>query len=773
MKETILFDKAWYFHKGDVTTSISSEKMPAYRSAKTERAHVGPASKDYVFEFDWQADGEYKTDRWDKINLPHDYMLGYTPDRAYNEALGYCKYENAWYIKHFTLDRTDAGRRISFLFEGIATHSTIYVNGCLLKRNFCGYTSFEVDATDAVKFGEDNVISIYVSTEEHEGWWYEGGGIYRHVRMIKSEPVSIDLWGVFANPRKNADGTWTVKTEVTLRNDAYTRKSVRVEGVLMDGETVIATAAVTGRLPLRENRILTYEFEVASPHLWSPDDPYRYTVRTRAFCGNQQVDESDVRIGFRTYVTDPDHGLFINGKHYKIKGVCAHENTGLTGKYVPDNLQRYRIQLLKEMGVNAYRTAHYPHSEAMMEALDDAGFIVMDETRWFESTEDGLAQLTMLLKRDRNRPCVFFWSIGNEEELHKKDEGKRITRAMVAHLKKFDTSRTILTAVTHEPRNATVFDDTDVVAINYKWDHYDDLRKKYPSKPFLAAEYGAAASTRGWYFPTDPSRAVYSAYDRAMDPPQFLSRETTWKFIDERDWVMGGYQWNAFEYMGESTQWPRLCSVSGAVDLYLQKKDAFYQNMSHWSNTPTVHLLPHWNFKGLEGHPILVVAYTNAERVELFLNGISCGIREVERNGHAEWEIPYSEGTIEARAYNGDVLVATDARTTTDKAHRLMLTLETSEIAPDDVALLSCYVVDRYGREVPDASPLVRFTASGAGKLFTTGSSITDHTSPFSPDRKMWMGRVSVTVKLSDTHGTVNIFAQADGLESAALQFDI
>lgn len=773
MKETILFDEGWYFHKGDVNTAIATEKMSAYRSAKTERAHVGPASKDYCVALDWQADGEFPQERWDAVELPHDYLLGYTPDRAYNEAHGFCKYENAWYVKHFTLEPSDRGRRISFLFEGIGGQATIWVNGCLVKRNHGGYVSFEVDVTDVVRFGTKNVLSIYVDASEREGWWYEGAGIYRHVYLIKSEPVSIDLWGVFANPQKNEDGTWTVKTEVTLRNDAYTRKSVRVESAILDGGTVLATAGASCLLPLRDTRTLSYAFLLESPRLWSPDDPYRYTMRTRVFSGRTLMEENEIRFGCRTYTMDPDRGLFINGKHYKINGVCAHENTGLTGKHVPDNLQRYRVRLLKEMGANGYRTAHYPHSEAMMEALDEGGFIVMDETRWFESTEEGLSQLSMLVKRDRNRPCVFFWSIGNEEELHSKDAGRRIARAMVAHLKKLDPSRAILTAVTHKPSEATVFDDTDVVAINYKWDHYDDLRKKYPNKPFLAAEHTAAGSTRGWYFPTDKAHGLRDAYDHDEAPPHFCSREYTQKYLAARDWVMGGYQWNAFEYMGESTEWPRLCSLSGAIDLYLQKKDAFYQNQSHWSDAPMVHLLPHWNYGGMEGQPIRVVAYTNAARVDLLLNGTSCGVREVERNGHAEWEVPYASGTLEARAYNGDTLVATDTRVTTERAHRLMLSLDTPDLAPGDTALLSCFVVDRNGREIPDASPTVRLSAGGAGTLFTTGSSNCDHTSPFSPVRSMWAGRVSATVKLAKHHGTVTVYATADGLESAALTFEM
>ncbi len=773
MSETLLFDEAWYFHKGEVNTALPITKPATYRAAKTARALVGPACKHYAVGIDWQSGVEHKSEEWMLIDLPHDYMLGYTPDRTQNEALGYCKYENAWYVKHFALSASDADKRITFLFEGIAGAATVYINGCLMKRHFCGYTSFEVDATDVVEPGADNVISVYVSTQEHEGWWYEGGGIYRHVWMHKTDAVSIDLWGVFADPQKQADGTWSIATELSLRNDGYSPADVRVRGEILDGDEVVCCEELAATLPEREIQTLCYRFLMPSPKLWSPESPTRYTMRTSVLCGEVVADVNEIKFGCRTYVMDPDRGLFINGKPYKIKGVCAHENMGLTGKYLPDNIQRYRVQLLREMGANGYRTAHYPHSEAMMEALDENGFIVMDETRWFESTEEGLEQLTMLIKRDRNRPSVFFWSVGNEEEHHVTDVGRRICRAMVAHVRKLDPSRAVLTAVTHDPKNATVFDDTDVVSINYKWNHYDDLRQKYPHKPFLAAECAAAVSTRGQYLPVNDLHGIKDAYDKDTNT-QLRSREYTWQFIAQRPWVMGGYQWSGFEYMGESTQWPRICSVSGAIDLFLQKKDAFYQNQSHWLNTPMVHLLPHWNWQGMEGHPMRVVAYTNAPRVELLLNGTSLGVCTVEPNGHAEWMVPYEAGELKAIAYGADgERVAEDVRRTTGEAKRLRLTAETRDLKPGDVALLTCSVTDEEGNEVPDACPTVAFYAQGVGSIYATGSSVTDHQTVFSHERKMWMGKISVALRLAGEHGKVCVYATAQGLQSTVLELEI
>ena len=771
MRQEINFDKEWKFHRGDLNTDIPPYKGITYTSAKTERALIGPASRNYIIPGNFSSKAEHKLEVWETVNLPHDYLIGDTPDPQYNESRGFCKYDNAWYIKRFMLEEGDESKRITILFDGVAIHATVYVNGCLMKHNFCGYTSFEVDITDVARFGEENVIAVYINNKQHEGWWYEGAGIYRHVHLIKTELISVDLWGVFACPAHKGGERWAVPTETTVRNDHFARKQVKIKGEILSPDgTLVATAEAGGIIDVKQKKTFKYSFEVLSPELWSPESPTRYVMRTTVYSGKTEADVNEIKFGFRTFYMDPGKGLFINGKHYKIKGMCGHENNGLTGKAVPDNIQRYRVQKMKEMGANGYRCSHYPQSEAIMEALDEAGFIVMAETRWFESTDEGLEQMTMVMKRDRNRPSVFFWSLGNEEPYHITEQGRRIFRTMLAHARTLDTSRAFLSAVTHTPRSATVFDDADVVGINYKWNHYDDVRKKYPNKPFLAAECCATGTTRGWYYPSDASRGYISAYD-ADSNTQLVSREKTWKFIDEREWVMGGYQWISFDHRGEAF-WPRLSSQSGAFDMFFQKKDAFYQNLSHWSDVPMVHILPHWNFKGMEGFPISVWTYTNAERVELFLNGKSLGVREIEKNGHGEWTVPYESGKLEAFAYIGDKLVATDAKETTGEGRKLMLKQETTSDAGDTI-LVSCYVVDENGNEVPDASPTVSFSAGGAAKIIATGSDVADHNSIKLPIRKMWMGRITVAMQAGDEAGDAVLFAHADNLESAVLSIKI
>ena len=774
MREKQLFDSDWMFHRGDLDPVWPSHKAIAYRSAKTERYLMGPAAQTYQI-----TDGvlfptvnkEIKTEKWIPVELPHDYMAGDEPREEYNQALGYCKYDNAWYVKRFVIPKEDEGKRLSLLFDGIATHATVTLNGCLIKRNFCGYTPFEADITDMAKYGEENLLAVHVSTKEHEGWWYEGAGIYRHVWLIKTDPVAIDLWGVYARPELAKDNSWSVETEVTVRNDTQRRKSVRIKGEILDADgCVVATAETAGLIDLRDKRTLRYRFAMKGDvHLWSPETPYQYVMRTAVFVGKRETDVTTVKFGFRTIRMDKDEGLFINEKNYVIKGVCAHESCGYTGKAVPDDLQRYRLKLIKEMGANGYRTAHYPHSEAMMDALDENGFIVMDETRWFDSSEEGREQLTAMILRDRNRPSVIFWSIGNEEPHHCTDQGVRICRSLVPLVKKLDPTRPVTTAITHV--GAKVYDEVDVVGINYLWKHIDSIREENPQKPFVSSENCATGTTRGWYFEDDPKRGLVQAYDRGVNST-FLSREENWKRLMSYPWMKGGYQWNAFEYRGEAA-WPRISSVSGAIDLYLQKKDAFYQNQSHWTEAPMIHLLPHWNFSGLEGEKIRVVAYTNQPSAELFLNGQSLGVCEIEPYGHAEWMVPYAPGKIEVRGMKDGKVSATDLRVTTGKPVSLKLILDTPSPRCGDTAIVTCVALDENGNEVPDACPVVGFAASGGASIYSTGSSNTDHVSIFSPDRKMWMGRVGAAVKLPRKNALCRVYAMSEGLTSACLMIEV
>jgi beta-galactosidase len=291
----------------------------------------------------------------------------------------------------------------------------------------------------------------------------------------------------------------------------------------------------------------------------------------------------------------------------------------------------------------------------------------------------------------------------------------------------------------------------------------------------VASECIAVGTSRGWYYPNDAKHAYVTAYD---DDATYSAsnREKAWKTIRSYPWVIGAFQWHAYEYRGESVNWPRLCSISGVIDLFWQKKDAFYQNVSFFTQKPMVHLLPHWNFEGREGEPIRVVAYTNCEEVELYLDGNSLGICKVEQYGHAEWNVPFKAGKLQAVARNNGEDVAVSIRETTKKGVRLSLKLmnvEPLHANGKDLALVSCSVLDEDGREVPTATPYLRFTTNRNGYIYSTGSDNTDHNSIYIPDRKMYAGKATAAVKVGKETGPLRVYVESDGLISASLEINL
>ena len=777
MREKICFDKGWHFHKGDITYPDPNFKGVMYAQAKTKRKEYGPAAVTYDSIPDsYDKEKGINPERWDAVDLPHDFVIEGTPDEANNNALGYLKYDNAWYRKQFKLSANDKGKRIKLYFEGIAVHATVYVNGCLMAHNFCGYTSFEIDITNIAKFGEEgNTVAVYVSTEEKEGWWYEGGGIYRHVWLVKTNPVATDLYGVYAKNEKLGGNTWKTTVETTVRNDNFDEFSGTVYSEIRDAAgNAVAKGEIGIVIDRKFKNTVSQEFNIENPNLWDTDSPNLYSVHTviKSDAGDV-LDETDTTFGYRT-IEYSDKGFFLNGKKTIIKGVCCHQDYGITGKAMPDNIHRYRMRLMKEMGANALRTSHYPNAEATMDACDKMGIMVMDETRWFESTKEGLEQLEFLIKRDRNRPCVIMWSIGNEEPFFATEEGKNIAEDMYAFTKRLDSTRPVMAAISNTPAKATINGLNDVIGVNYNLDDYDILHEKFPDKAIFASECCATGTSRGWYLPNDDKRGRIRAYDSDTNN-WFRGRELTWKFLMARPYICGAFQWAGIEHRGE-TVWPRLCSVSGAYDLYLIKKDAFYQNRSHWTETPMVHILPHWNLFGQEGQEVTVQVYNNCEEIELIVNGVSCGKQQQEKYSRGDWKVVYQPGEITAVGYIGGKEVARETLETTGKPVALKLELQNGEDIKangNDLAVVHCTCVDSQGRTVPDAAPFVSFTTNGLGTVAGTGSDNTDHIVPSCPDRKMYAGVIAAAIKLGTAAGTLSVYAKADGLTPARIDIEI
>ncbi len=770
------FDKSWQFHKGDIEYVKPNAKGIMYMSSKTERKVYGPASYTYDAKSDsYEFEKGINPERWDTVDLPHDYVIKGEPNEKFNNARGYLEYDNAWYVKRFTLNEADKDKRFKLYFEGVSTLATVYVNGCLMCHNFCGYTSFEVDFTNIARFGsEDNVVSVYVNTDETQGWWYEGGGIYRHVWLIKTEDVSVDLYGVYAKNTHLGGNNWLTEIETTVRNDRFVEFSGSVYSEICDGRgNVVASGETEISIDRKFKGTAKTKLSVTNPLLWDIENPNMYSVHTVIKEGQKILDELDTPFGYRT-IEFSSKGFFLNGKKTIIKGVCCHQDYGITGKAMPDNIHRYRMRLMKEMGANALRTSHYPNAAATMDACDKYGIMVMNETRWFESTPEGLSQLEMLIKRDRNRPSVIMWSIGNEEPFFPKIQGKKIAEDLYAFTKRLDATRPVMCAIDRSPKDATVNSVNDVLGINYNLDDYDAAHIKYPNLAVFASECCATGTSRGWYLPNDVVRGRSTAFDRDTNS-WFRGRELTWKFLMERDYICGGFQWAGIEHRGE-TVWPRISSASGAYDLYLIKKDAFYQNKSHWTHTPMVHILPHWNLEGQEGQEVEVQIYNNCEEVELIVNGETQGKQRMEKYSRGRYSVIYEPGEVTAIGYIAGKEVARETLKTTGKPVALKLELQNKEdiVANGvDIAVIHCTAVDEKGLTVPTAAPFVSFKTNGLGSVIGTGSDNTDHIPPACPDRRMYAGVIAAAIKLSKEEGTLSVYAEAEGLKTARIDITL
>lgn len=782
MRRELLLNDAWNFFKGDIPVERPYWKGPVYMQSKTERSLNGPASYAYSDGSDQYVTptGALNHMRWEVVNLPHDYIVDQELSQDENNAMGYLHYDNAWYRKHFTMPEGSEGKRVMLRFDGIAGEATVYLNGCLIGHNFSRYNTFEIEISDYVYYEKENVLAVYVNTEQFEGWWYQGGGIYRDVHLTITEPVAIDLWGVYAPAKKCTETRWEIPFETTIVNQSYEAAVVKAVSTLLapDG-TVAGMAEGTGKIELREKGILKYCMTVEAPQLWDCEHPKLYQIETKLYqlngtqteqkaeaCNEEErkalekeIDWNHTRIGFRTVEISVENGLLLNGKKTFIHGVCAHQDYGLTGLAVPANVARYKVSLMKEMGANGYRTSHYQQTESYMDAFDELGFLVMDEARWFESTKESFEQMDSLIRRDRNRPSVIMWSTGNEEPFFITEQGGRINRAIAAHIRKLDSTRYITAAESHDPDKSTIFDACDVIGINYNLNLYDHVHSQHPEKPIFSSECCATGTTRDWNFASSGTSRIR---DKDRDTNEwFLARENTMKFLHSRPYVFGSYQWAAVEHRGEAA-WPAICSKSGALDLFLQKKGAFYQNQSHWTSAPMVHIVPHWNFAGLEGQEILITVYTNCEELELFLNGVSLGRQNIEKYGHGEWKVPYEKGELKAVGFVNGERTAEDVRRTTGKAAALKLTLQnTFEANGTDLAIFHCECVDEDGNLVPDAAEYVQFSVSEPAVIVGTGSDHCDHTRVGLAQRQMYMGKIAVAVRPAKGQKEMELVAQS------------
>ena len=740
-RETILLDDGWRFHLGDIVPKPPHTGDDTYQWTKAGAAAGAAAAK-------------YDDSGWRLLDLPHDFVVEgpFAPEE--NVGQGYHPKGIAWYRRTLKLDPSDRNKHIELQIDGIATTATIWVNGNVVCHNWSGYSSSYIDLTPFARFGDEpNVIAVRVDSSELQGWWYEGGGIYRHVWLVKRSPVHIVTDGVFAHPRQSQNGPWQVPVEVTLENIGEARAEAQVEAVLLDSDgKALATARGKVSVDALGRGVLILPMEVADPRLWSIEQPNLYQVRTRVAVDGKPTDETTATVGFRTAYFDANRGFFLNGKPLKIKGVCIHQDHAGLGVALPDSIIDYRLRLLKELGCNAIRSSHNAPTRALLDAADRHGLLIMDENRLFNPSPEYMEMLEWLVRRDRNHPSIILWSTFNEEPLQGTREGYEMVRRMVAAVKRLDDTRPVTAAMsngTDTPVN--VSQAVDVVGFNYQPDKYDKFHAANPNKPMTSSEDTSAVMTRGEYESDRKGRHVLASYDDEAQPWGATHRKA-WKEIATRPFIAGAFVWTGFDYRGEPQpfEWPTASSSFGIMDLCGFPKAAYYIHQAQWVNDrPILHIVPHWNWPGREGKPIRVMVMSNADRVVLKLNGRSLGEQKVDPYEMNEWRVPYAPGVLEAVAMRGGQVVARATVETTGAPVALRLTPDRKQILADgrDAVPFTVEALDASGRPVATANLPVNFEIVGGQIIGVGNGDANSHEPDKASARSLYNGLAQVIVQ--------------------------
>jgi beta-galactosidase len=493
---------------------------------------------------------------------------------------------------------------------------------------------------------------------------------------------------------------------------------------------------------------------------------------------NQIVHQTKTRFGIKIVTFDAKEGFFLNGKKVKIQGTNNHQDHAGIGSALPDFMQYYRIKLLKEMGSNAYRASHNAPTPELLEACDSLGMLVLDEQRLLNSSPEYIDQFKRLIKRDRNHASVFLWSIGNEEQnIQGNDYGKRIAQTLLAIQEELDPTRTSTYAADIANEFKGVNEVIPIRGFNYREYAVADYHRDHPNQPLLGTEMGSTVTTRGIY-EKDEIRAYVP--DQDITHPWWASKaETWWKLAAENEYWLGGFVWTGFDYRGEPTpyKWPNISSHFGILDVCGFPKNIYYYYKSWWTNEDILHISPHWNWPEKVGKPIDVWVNTNADDVELFLNGKSLGKKVMPRNSHLQWEVIYEPGTLEAVAHkNGRKL--TSKVETTNYATTVIAVADKSTVLADgkDGVVVYISIVDDKGREVPNANNMVYFKLIGDAKIIGVGngdpsSHEADKCTDGAWQRSAFNGKCQVIIQAGKTVGDLKLEVKSNGLQSSTLNF--
>lgn len=795
-RNTINMDKGWKFAFGNASSPEKDfgcgTEYFNYLTKANSIHNNGPYSP------------KFNDSTWVSVNLPHDFVVDLPFAKEASHSHGYkqvgYKYPETsvgWYRKTFHLDKADEGKHFELLFEGIFRDSRVWVNGFYCGGERSGYLSQNYDITDYLNFDGDNVICVRSDATLEEGWFYEGGGIYRHVWLTETNPVHINNDGIriISSFKSDEDlNSPTVRVKADVTNNSHQAVNCKMRYTILDREgktvqvsidSVMNSNGAVKVLPMQTSPKLgkEYRFKLEDATLWNLEQPYLYTMRTEVMDENDNVlDSKDTKFGIRKIKFNKNKGFFLNDMPVKLKGVNLHQDHAGVGVGIPDALLVYRIKKLKELGCNAYRSSHNPMSPAMLDVCDSLGILVIDENRLSGISEYEVSSLKRMIDRDRNHPSIILWSAGNEEwGIEWDPKGEKISSTLHDYCKLFDSSREMTFATSGGP---TVEVPTDVAGYNYIMQNpVEEMHKKYPERKCYGSEETTGCGTRGVYY-DDPDKRWMKALNRAPNGKDSIMNciERGWKFYDSHPWAAGCFFWTGFDYRGEPNPlgYPAVGSEFGILDYCGFPKDEAYYLKSWWTDKPVLHLLPHWNLQEHEGEEVDVWAYSNCFEVELFVNGKSAGRQKMPKDGHLSWKATYQPGSLKAVGYNrkGEK-VLTEIVNTAGAPVSLNAVVDRNFAAADgtDMVVVDVALKDKKGNFVPTACNDVTLTIDGDCHIIGAGNgdpSFKGVERPTTLDAKEFTmpafnGYVQFLIQAGQTAGNVKITCKADGMKASTL----
>lgn len=774
-----------------ILAAISTASSAATPSGRTRE----------LFDFDWKfyagdvADADrpdFEDASWQAVDLPHDWQIAgpfdqNTPD---GRCSGFLPHGVGWYRKHFEVAAKLKGKQLALDFEGVYGISQVWLNGHLLGKKLNGYLGFQYDITPQVRFDGSNVVVVHCDNSAKEtSRWYTGSGIYRHVWLLATDPLHVERFGTYVTtPRiESASALARITTEVRNRHPEQRLCELVTKIQDAEGRPVGEARSV---VPIAPGDVFEFvqEVTIRSPLLWSPESPYLYKAVSLVREGGELRDAYETPFGVREIAMNPQEGLLVNGRKIFARGVNIHHDNGCLGAAAFDRATERRLEILKGMGCNAIRLSHNPHAPALLDMCDRMGFLVIDEAydKWtgqynawaapFEQTWK--TDLREFLRRDRNHPCVFIWSVGNEcveHQINAKDHGVAQLRELVDFVHLQEPTRKVTCALFPARVDGVVYwEDTktkgedkdptpmtfhmDVTSCNYMQKLFPHDRANYPQLVFLASEVATAGNGRDW-------------------------------FDVDKEHTVGMFYWGGIDYLGESFGWPSKGWSAGFVDWCGFRKPASYYVQSFYSDKPMVRIAvyeppkspgaaagapnEHWNWK--PNTRLRLATYTNCEAVELNLNGKSLGEKKLAdcKEMLMEWDVAFQPGVLRAIGRKNGQVVAEHELRTAGTPERIVLLSDRAELRADgqDLAHVTVLVTDRHGVVVPSAVSQIRFSVTGYGRNIGIDNGDTNSNEPYQAnERTVLSGRALLVVRAAHQAGEITVKASAGGLAASSLK---